>query len=480
MVYFTRPGRESRLARKGRTGMELEKNAVFTAEVEGYTSAGAGVCRLGGRAVFVPGAIRGERWRVRIVKATAGTVWGRGEELLTPSPCRRDPGCGSYPRCGGCSLRHMDYAEELAMKLCRVNDALRRIGGLCFSIPDILPAGEDGFRRRKAIFNVGQAGGKPIAGFYRARSHDIVPQNDCPAVMPEASAACRSVLRWMEREAIAAYDPVEGREGIRHVFVRSSRLTGAMVVTLVSSLSPSPQQTQALTARLRKECPSLTGLVLCRNNRPGNVVLAGDYSVLWGDPDLEEELCKLNFRLSPPSFFQVNPPQAEKLYRQVVEYAMEERPELAVDLYCGTGTIGLCLAAAGTRVIGVETVPEAVENARRNAQRNGLEERAEFFCGDAGEAAREFRRRGLRPDVVVVDPPRKGLEPGVIAETAGMEPERVVYVSCDPGTLARDLALFQDAGYRPQKGLAVDMFPRTSHVETVVPLSKGEISSKKV
>ena len=451
---------------------ELKKNEIYPARITGYTSEGAGVCRIGERAVFVPGTIVGEEWDVRIVRSTSAAVWGRGEALRAASPHRAEPDCPVYPRCGGCALRHMDYEEELALKLQRVNDALHRIGKLSFSVSGILPAPEDARQRRKVIFNVAEQNGRPVAGFYRARSHDVVPVPDCPAV-PQAALACeRTVLDWMEREHIPVYDEAARRDGVRHIFYRSSHLSEQAVLTLTASHSPGEKALGILTDMLRECCPEITGLVLNRNTARGNTVLAGEFDTVWGSDILTEGLCGLTFTLSPRSFFQVNPPQAERLYEAALGFAGITPGMTALDLYCGTGTIGLCMASRGAKVIGAEVIPAAVENARDNAQRNGLSESCEFLCADAGEAAAELARRGIRPQVIVVDPPRRGLDESVISLAVGMAPERIVYVSCDPGTLARDLASFARQGYAPVDGIAVDMFPRTSHVETVCLLSK--------
>ena len=450
---------------------ELKKNEIYPARITGYTSEGAGVCRIGERAVFVPGTISGEEWDVRIVRSTSAAVWGRGEALRAASPHRAEPDCPVYPRCGGCALRHMDYEEERALKLQRVNDALHRIGKLSFSVSGILPAPEDARQRRKVIFNVAEQNGRPVAGFYRARSHDVVPVPDCPAV-PQAALACeRTVLDWMGREHIPVYDEAARRDGVRHIFYRSSHLSEQAVLTLTASHSPGEKALGILTDMLRECCPEITGLVLNRNTARGNTVLAGEFDTVWGSDILTEGLCGLTFTLSPRSFFQVNPPQAERLYEAALGFAGITPGMTALDLYCGTGTIGLCMASRGAKVIGAEVIPAAVENARDNAQRNGLSESCEFLCADAGEAAAELARRGIRPQVIVVDPPRRGLDESVISHAVGMAPERIAYVSCDPGTLARDLASFARQGYAPVDGIAVDMFPRTSHVETVVLLS---------
>ena len=358
------------------------------------------------------------------------------------------------------------------MKLQRVNDALHRIGKLDFSVSGILPASEDARQRRKVIFNVAEQNCHPVAGFYRARSHDVVPVPDCPAV-PKGSLACaKTVLDWMERERVPVYDEAAKRDGVRHIFYRSSHLTEAAVLTLTASRSPGKKALGVLADMLCKRCPEVSGLVLNRNTSRGNTVLAGEFETVWGSDILTEGLCGLTFTLSPRSFFQVNPPQAERLYEAALGYAGITPGMTALDLYCGTGTIGLCMASRGARVIGAEVIPAAVENAKDNAQRNALSDSCEFLCADAGEAAAELARRGIRPQVIVVDPPRRGLDESVISHAVGMEPERIVYVSCDPGTLARDLALFSQQGYVPSDGIAVDMFPRTSHVETVCLLSK--------
>lgn len=445
---------------------ELVKNEIVTALMEGYTAEGLGVCRIKGRAVFVPGALDGETWRVRIVRVTASAVWGRGEELLSASPARIAPDCGVYPRCGGCALRHMRYEEELSMKLRRVNDALQRIGKLELTISEILPCPADAVRR-KVIFNVGEKDGRPVAGFYRARTHEIVPFDSCPAVPAEAVTAARTVTEWMAERGVRAMDELSGREGVRHVFFRSSALTGKSVVTLTVSCSPRAEDLAALAESLRSRLSGLSGFVLNVNTSRGNTVLSGAFRTLWGCEILREGLCGLTFSLSPRSFFQVNPPQAEALYRRAMEYADVKKDSLALDLYCGTGTIGLTMASLGARVIGAEIVESAVENARSNALANGLADRCEFICADASLAAETLKNRGLRPEVVVVDPPRKGLAPDVIDAVEAMAPDRVVYVSCDPGTLARDLGLFAKKGYRAEKGTCVDMFPRTAHVETI-------------
>lgn len=447
---------------------ELRKNEIYESTVEGFTSEGAGVCRIGGRAVFVPRALPGERWRVRIVKVTKTAVYGRGEQRLTSSPERVEPACPNFGRCGGCDLMHMSCAAEQGMKLARVNEAFRRIGGLELRAEQIIgPERVEGYRN-KAVYAVGETDGGPAAGFYRPGSHEVVPAPACLLQSEEASACAGAVVAWMRENGLRAWD---GGSGIRNVFTRRSR-SGETLCCVVTGRRLAQPLARGLISALRSACPKLTGVVECVNASPGNVVLAGELRTLWGSGTLTDTLCGFEFELSPRAFYQINPPQAEKLYALALDYALPEPGGTVLDLYCGAGTISLCLSKRAERVIGAEIVPEAVENARANAERNGVKN-AEFICADAGEAAGELKKRGIVPDAIVVDPPRKGLEPAALEQIASMTPERLVYVSCDPATLARDLKRLTALGFRPQKAVAVDMFPRTAHVETAALLSRG-------
>ena len=449
---------------------ELKKNEIYTVRIEGWSHEGHGVCRAEGRAVFVPRALPGERWVVRIVKVTASAVYARGETLLEPSPARTEPACPLFGRCGGCDTRHMSYEEELRFKLERVNAALRHIGRQELQAGEILGSERVERYRNKAIFAVAEADGEPACGFFRERSHALIPVEDCLIQSEMSCRAARAVTAFMRRSAIPAYDEQSGRGVVRHVFCRQA-VHGDDAVVVVTAARGFGALTGALVGALREACPELSGVVLNINKSHGNTVLAGDFYTLWGDANIRDTLCGLSFEIAPQAFFQINPPQAEKLYRRAAEYACTGRTELLFDLYCGAGTISLFLAQRATRVIGAEIVPEAVENAAGNARRNGIRN-AEFLCADAGEAARQLAARGLRPDAVVVDPPRKGMDGAAVAAVASMEPERVVYVSCCPETLARDILRFSGLGYALQAATAVDMFPRTCHVETVVLLSR--------
>ena len=445
---------------------ELKKNQIFTVGIETYSSDGYGVCRVEGRAVFVPRAIVGEQWRIRIVKVTSSAVFARGEELLSPSPCRVESSCPYFGKCGGCDLCHMCYEEELNFKLGRVNDALTHIGKQSVSASEILGSEKTERYRNKAIFAVAESEGSAAYGFFRERSHQLIPIDKCLLQDELSEKIAASVVKFMNENAIPAYDKESGRGVVRHVFCRRALHTGDAVACIVAARGFG-SATGRLVEVLRQSCPELSGIVLNINKSRGNTVLAGNFYTLWGMAHITDSLCGVRFNISPQSFFQINPPQAEKLYARAVEYAAPARDSLVFDLYCGAGTISLCLAQRAGQVIGAEIVPEAIENAKKNAEMNGISN-TEFLCADAGQAAAELAARGLKPDAVVVDPPRKGMSEEAVAAVASMAPERIVYVSCNPATLARDILRFNSFGYTLKDVTAVDMFPRTCHVETVV------------
>lgn len=452
---------------------EIKKNQSYTAEIEGYSSTGAGVARILGRAVFVDFALMGEVWEILILKVTSSAVYGKGLKCVEASKERVSPACPVFGRCGGCDLMHMSYNEELRFKLSRVNDAIKRVAGLDFVIDEIIGADEGNTLRyrNKAIFAVGQdENGTAVTGFFRERSHDIIYAPDC-LIQTELSVRCAAALReFMDISGVASYNEETGKGQIRHIFTRCS-LKFPQTVACIVSARGLHEHTDALVKTLREKCPELTGIVLCINKTRGNTVLAGDFHTLWGSEYIEDELCGLRFKISPLSFYQINPLQAEKLYMRALDYASPDGAGVVLDLYCGTGTISLCLARGAKFVYGAEIVEPAVINARQNAEANGVKN-TEFILGDSGEAAKKLSQANVQPDTVVVDPPRKGLSVDVIEEICAMGPTRVVYVSCDPATLSRDMKLFAQRGYLPQKGTAVDMFPRTCHVETVVLMSR--------
>ena len=448
---------------------ELKKNSIFDAVIDGYTSEAMGVCRIGGRAVFVPRAVMGEEWSVRIVKVASGAVYARGERLVTPSLERIEPDCPYFGRCGGCDTRHMSYEEELRFKLSRVDSALEHIGRQSVRASGIIGSERTERYRNKGIFAVSGPPGGAECGFFRERTHELIAVDRCLLQNELAERAAGAVVRFINENGFAAYDEKSGRGTVRHVFCRTAVNSPDAVVCVVSA-SGFGAKTELLADALSAACPELSGIVLNINKTRGNTVLGGDFHTLRGKAEIRDTLCGASFSISPQAFFQINPPQAERLYEKAAEYA--GKGALAFDLYCGAGTISMRLSREFERVIGAEIVPEAVENARKNALENGRDN-LEFICADAGEAAAQLAARRLRPDCVVVDPPRKGMDEAAIEAVCLMSPERVVYVSCNPETLARDVLRFSERGYELKEATAVDMFPRTSHIESVVLMSRG-------
>ena len=452
----------------------LEKGSIYTAVIDGYSSEGLGIARVNGAVVFVPHAVRGEEIDLRITKVMKTSCAGEIVKIHDPSPERMEPECPYAGKCGGCAYRHLTYPEELWAKRQRVQDALTRIGGLELTVEEILGAKNPEHYRNKSQYPVGADGS---IGFFQARTHKVVPIRRCLIQTEAADRTAQAVGEWMRRYKISAYDETTGKGLVRHVCVRVNR-KGESLCCVVVNGNKVPREPE-LAAYVTAAVPHTVGVLLNSNTRRGNVVLGDKYRTLFGRNYLMDTLCGLEFKLSMPSFYQVNRDQAEVLYGKALEFAGLTGNETVLDLYCGIGTITLCLAKAAKRVIGAEIVPPAIRDAKENALRNHIEN-AEFFCGDAADIAAKLESDGLRPDVVTVDPPRKGLAPEVIASVAAMGPEKVVYVSCDPATLGRDVKIFREFGYEAKRAAAVDMFPGTAHVETVVLLSKGEIDSKKV
>lgn len=446
--------------------MELAKNQEHTVTIEGYGEGGMGVARIDGRVVFVHGALRGEKCRVLILKTLKSVAFAKVLEVLEPSSERITPDCPYFPRCGGCTYRHIRYEEELRLKKQRVQDNLSRIGGSDVTVEEILGAQDTLRYRNKAQYPVSKDG---AVGFYRARTHEVIECERCLLVKPVADAAAEALREYMQSCRVAGYDEKTGRGLVRHLYVRSNAAGESLVCVLVNG-DKLPKEDRLVTL-LRDACPKCTGIVLGTNTKKGNVILGDRYRTLWGSDRLEDTLCGKTFRLSVPSFYQVNRVQAERLYAKAIEFAGLTGQETVLDFYCGAGTITLALSDHAKKVLGAEIVPEAIDDARENAARNGVKN-AEFFCGDASDVAKKLARENLRPDVITVDPPRKGLAADVVESIAEMQPGRVVYVSCDSATMARDVKRLADLGYTAQRACAVDMFPRADHVETVVLLSK--------
>ena len=463
--------------------MPLQKNQVLTLQVERLSSDGSGVAHSPeGETVFIPGAAPGDEARVRIVKDCKRYAFGILDEVLTPSPDRIPVDCAVAGPCGGCSLRHLDYTAELRAKQENVADAFARIGGLDVPVLPIVGSPEIDRYRNKVQFPVGtDKAGRPCIGFYAGRTHRIVPCPDCrlqPGVLNEIG---NTLCAFFAEKGIHPYNEETGKGLVRHIFLRRGAHSGQIMVCLVSTRAKIPS-TDELCTRLKEAFPDIVTILLNVNAKNTNVILGSETHTLYGQGYIEDTLCGVPVQLGPLSFYQVNTLAAEQLYGIAAEYAQLTPDDLLLDLYCGMGTIGLSMADHCRELVGVEIVPEAIESAKANAARMGtaVSAKSRFFCADAGQAAAQLAAEGLHPDVVMLDPPRKGCDEATLSAVVRMAPRRVVYVSCNPATAARDAAWLEQNGYHAEKVQPVDLFPRTKHVECVIALSKGEIDSKKV
>ena len=455
--------------------MPLQKNQILTLRIERLSSDGSGVAHSpDGETVFVPGAAPGDEADVRIVKDCKRYAFGILDHLRTPSPDRIPVDCAVAGPCGGCSLRHLDYTAELRAKQENVTDAFRRIGGLDVPVLDICPSPEVDRYRNKVQFPVGlDKNGNPCIGFYAGRTHRIVPCPDCklqPSVLNDIGNA---LCRFFAENGIQPYNEETGRGLVRHIFLRRGAHSGQIMVCLVCT-RPNFPHADALCTRLREQFADIATILLNVNSKNTNVILGTETRTLYGPGYIEDTLCGVPVQLGPLSFYQVNTLAAERLYGIAAQYAQLAPDDLLLDLYCGMGTIGLSMVDHCRELVGVEIVPEAIESAKSNAARMGdaVAAKSCFFCADAGQAATRLAAEGLHPDVVMLDPPRKGCDEATLSAVVRMAPRRVVYVSCNPATAARDAAWLEQNGYHAEKVQPVDLFPRTKHCEAVLLLTK--------
>ena len=441
----------------------MRKNEILPLNCDALGADMEGVCRADGMAVFVPGMLPGETAPVRIVKDSKRFAFGRLESKPTnPADIRRDPDCPVYPRCGGCSCRHMTYEATLDAKRQQVQDCFQRIGKLDVTVPPVLGMEHPAEYRNKTALPVGGTADAPCVGFFAPRSHAIIPIDRCQNAMPPADDVSRAVLDWMKANHVAPYQEETHTGLVRHIVTRVNRQHQALVTLAVNGTSI--PKAEYLWQALRPL--GVIGLVLNENREKTNVILGRTFRTLYGESTLKDVLCGLEFDLSPAAFFQVNPQQTELLYQTALDFAELQPGDRLCDVYCGAGTISLMMAKHCKEVLGIEIVPQAIDNAKQNAQRNGISN-ADFRCGAAEEVLPALVDEGLRPDVIVIDPPRKGVEPAVIDAIAKAAPRTVVYVSCNVATQARDAALLCERGYRLEKVQPVDMFCWTSGVECV-------------
>ncbi len=473
--------------------MDYEKNQILTVEITDMTSEGEGVGKKDGFPFFIKDTVIGDKAEIRVTRVKKNYAYGRLEKVLTPSPFRIDPKCAFHKQCGGCQIQSMSYEKQLEFKDARVRNNLIRIGGFAPEKIDnimepILGMEEPFYYRNKAQYPVGQnKEGEPVTGFYAGRTHSIVANTECHLGVKENKEILEIILAYMRENRVPAYDESTGKGLIRHVLIRKGFFSGEIMVCLVVNLKGAQRKLPAQQKLLDKllTIPNMTSVSLNINTERTNVILGQEIRLIWGKATIKDTIhvCDadnnfertgrgITYAISPVSFYQVNPVQTEKLYSLALSFAELTGQETVWDLYCGIGTISLFLAEKAKKVYGVEVIPQAVENARENAVSNGIFN-AEFFVGKAEEVLPEkYKKDGIFADVIVVDPPRKGCDAACLDTILKMAPQRVVYVSCDSATLARDLKVLCGGGYEVERVRAVDMFPMTVGVETVCLLSK--------
>lgn len=448
--------------------MSLSKNQEIKLHIDSVSSEGSGVGRFGGQAVFVSGAAEGDELLVHIIKAKKTYAVGKPVKILKPSKNRISVDCPYFNQCGGCVYRHISYEAEKRIKTQKVKDAFKRIGHIDLPVRDIITADTDRYRN-KAEYPVGRTANGVNIGFYANRSHRIIDAEDCLLQPAEFAEITEIIRKWIFENHVSVWNSETGEGLLRHIYIRKGFVSGEIMVCLVVNGESVPNE-----ERLIGELSKITGMAsiaLNVNTENTNVILGDRVKTLWGSEKISDTLCGVEIELSPLSFYQVNHDGAEALYKKAAEYAALTGEETVIDLYCGAGTIGLSMAHKAKRVIGVEIIPEAVEDAKKNAERNGIRN-CEFYCADASAAVKMLRDKDIKLDVVLLDPPRKGCSKEVLSCVAEMNPERIVYISCDVSTQSRDCAILKDLGYEPTEATPVDMFPRTSHVECVAVMTK--------
>ena len=449
-----------------------EKNQVCTAEITALTSEGSGVCRIDGMAVFVPETAVGDVCEVKIVKVLKSYAYGIVEKIVKPSDDRIENSCPVYKKCGGCLLRHISYDAECRTKNDIVRDAFQRIGGLSPKFDSFIGAEDTEHYRNKAQYPVAEIDGKAVCGFFAPRSHRIVPVDDC-ALQPKIfSDILVTVMDYINEKKLSAYNEASNTGTIRHIYLRRGAHSGEIMVCIIVRKDMS-RQLSALCRILSEKYSDIKSIIMNINSQKTNVILGDKCVTLWGNDTISDVMCGNTVEISPLSFYQVNTVQAERLYAKALEYAAPDGNEVIADLYCGAGTIGLSMAENAKKIVGVEIIPQAVENAKKNAEHNNISN-ADFYCGDAGKVFRELRKNGCSPNIIVVDPPRKGCSAETIDVIANSAPQKIVMISCNPATAARDAKMLSDNGYSVDKVCGVDLFPRTGHVECVVLMSRNE------
>lgn len=448
--------------------MKLSKNDDIKLNIDSLTSEGSGIGRYDGFAVFVRGVVPGDEITAHIIKCSKNYAIAIVKDIIKPSKYRIESDCPVSDKCGGCSFRNVSYDEELKYKRTRVNDALERIGKLDIEVEEIIGADCTQNYRNKAQYPVSICEGELFAGFYAYKSHRIICCDDCKLQPIEFKAGLDAFRIWAEKADITSYDENTGKGLLRHIYFRKGFATGDIMACAVINSGKLPQS-ELLVSLLKEKVAGLKSVVININREKSNVILGKESKTLWGDDYISDELLGKKFVISPNSFYQVNHAQCKKLYSKARDYANLGGDEVLLDLYCGVGTIGLTMADSVKQLVGIEIIPQAIENAKINAKLNNIDN-AKFICADAPKGAEILKSEGIKPDVIILDPPRKGCAPSLFDTVCQMNPKRIVYVSCDSSTLARDLKILEEKGYKTKKVSAVDMFPRTPHIETVCQL----------
>ena len=449
----------------------MNKNDIIKLEITAVSSDGSGIGRYENKAVFVPLTAIGDQINARILKDKKNLAFGKIEDILSPSRDRIEPDCPSFKSCGGCVWRHINYDAESKIKENKVYEAMRRIGGIDMPPKPIIKAENTERYRNKAQFPLTPDGS---VGFYANHSHRVIPSSDC-ALQPEVFSSLAAAFKeWVQTFGVSVYSEEHKSGLLRHFYLRIAEATGEIMTVLVINGQDIPEKEKLIELLKTAADGNLKSVMLNINTKDTNVILGEKNILLYGKEYIEDILCGVKVRISPLSFYQVNRQMTEKLYGKAAEYA-EPEGKYILDLYCGAGTIGLSMAKSAAHIIGVEIIPDAVKDAKINAKENGIEN-AEFICGDASSAALDLKKRNINPDAVILDPPRKGCDSELLSTVAkDFAPERIVYVSCDPATLARDAKILTEQGYKLKEYTPVDLFPRTSHVETVALLSRQKV-----
>ena len=452
---------------------KLIKNQNYTLTIESLCGNGNGVGRYDGFVIFVPNSAAGDTLEVKIIKITKSYAVGKIEKIIVSSPHRQAGGCPYMAKCGGCSFQHITYEEECVIKKAMINDSLSRIGGINLSVSEFFGAKKQNINRyrNKAIYPVASdKSGKLISGFYAAMTHRIIEHSDC-IIGPEIFSHIKdSVLYILTKLSVRAYDEEDKTGIIRSIYMRKNTFGKVLLTLIVNADTLGEKNESEICKYLCEKHPEISGILLNTNKKSGNSLLGDNWRTLWGDSYIYDVLCGKKFRIAPAAFYQVNHDQTEILYEKARELADIKPGDVVFDLYCGTGTIGIILSEKDVKLLGVEITPEAVIDACENAKMNGIN--AEFMCLDAKEALNSRRLHERNPNIIIIDPPRKGCGSDAVREISSFGAEKIIYISCNPQTLARDLADFEKNDYHAEKAVGVDLFPRTGHVETVCLLSK--------